>query len=330
LTLSFQDIELSLDGDMLGARPTQAVKSSPFDHLETLGCGPITAFGGAEWREMGYDRFVGNLEIGYRIDPKSNVLALRLDSNTRDWATLNLDIGLNLTQPPESLMELAAAFTLKLARFNLILRDDGFNQRRNNYCAAKAGKTIPEHLADHVRLVAERLRANGIALGPGWIAAYQRYLSEGGELTIAATPPTPINPAELPEYAPADAVKLLGLMLTVNQTAVTDLTVDWDAAKVIKALGVEAEAEPEPETSPAQPVVQAPVMIQKTYHPTPVGELDRHVGKIAKLRTTTGAQYRGQLDAVAEGFVRIKVRKSGGSVTLSLRAGEITSAEVLY
>jgi hypothetical protein len=330
LSLSFQDVELPLDG-IPGASSVQAVKSGPLDHLEALGCGPIDAFGAVEWREMGYDRLTGNLEIGYRVDPKSNVLALRMDSASRNWATLNLDVGLALTQPPESLMELATSFTPKLARLNLVLRDDGFNQRRNQYCAAKAGKPIPEYLADHVRLVVERLRANGIAPGPGLIAAYQRYLTEGGALTIAAKPPIPINPAELNEYTPADAVILLGLTLKANETAVTDLTVDWDAAKLAKALGIEPEPEPEPEpeVSPA-PVLQTPVAIQKTYHPTPVGELSRHVGKVVKLRTSTGKQYRGQLDAFAEGFVRVTVRQSGGSATFSLRANEITAAEVYY
>ena len=329
LSLSFQGIELPLGGGILGASSAQTVKRSPLDDLEALGCGPVSHFSGNEWQAMGYDRFISNLETGYRVDRKSSLLALRMDSNTRDWATLNLDMGFALTKPPESLMELVA-FTPRLARLNIILRDDGFNQRRNNYCAAKAGKTIPEYLADHVRLVVERLRANGIVPGPGLIAAYQRYLTEGGVLTIMATPPAPINPAELHEYAPGDVIKLLGLTLKVNETAVTDLTVDWDAAKVAKALGIEPEPEPESEASSAAPVPPTPIVIQKTYHPTPVGELGQHVGKIAKLRTTTGAQYRGQLDAIAEGFIRITVRKSGGSVTLSLRAGEITAAEVLY
>lgn len=327
LSLSFQDVELPL-GDMTGAGSIPTAKSAPLDHLEALGCGPINAFGVAAWQEMGYDRLTGNLEIGYRVDPKSNGLALRVDSATRNWATLNLDVGLALTQPPESLMALATS-TPRLAKLNLVLRDNGFNQRRNQYCAAKAGKPIPEYLADHVRLVVERLRASGIFPGPGLIAAYQRYLSEGGILTITAAPPMPINPAELHEYAPADVIKLLGLTLKVNETAVTDLTVDWDATKVAKALGVEPEPQPEPAASPA-PVLQTPVVVQKTYHSIPVGELSQHVGKIVKLRTTTGAQYRGQLDAFGEGLLRVTVRKSGGSVTLSLRASEITATEVFY
>ncbi len=327
LSLSFQDVELPLGG-IPGTSALQAAQSGPLDHLEALGCGPISAFDAAAWREMGYDRLTGNLEIGYRIDAKNNVLALRLDSASRNWATLNFDVGLALTQPPGSLMELAA-FTPKLASLNLVLRDEGFNQRRNQYCAAKAGKPIPEYLADHIRLVAERLRASGIVLGPGLIGAYQHYLSEGNTLTITAAPPVPINPAELPEYTPADAIKVLGLTLKANETAVADLTVDWDTAKVVKALGIKPEPEPEPEASPAQPP-PTPVVIQKTYHSTPVGELNRHVGKIAKLRTRTGAQYRGQLDAITDEAVRITVRQSGGSATLSLRIGEITAAEVFY
>lgn len=329
LSLSFQDVELPLGG-VPSANSIPSGKSGPLDHLEALGCGPINTFGAAAWQEMGYDRSISNLEIGYRVDPKTNVLTLRIDSTTRNWATLNFDVGFALTQAPESLMALAIS-TPRLAKLNLVLRDDGFNQRRNQYCAAKAGKPIPEYLADHVRLVVEHLRASGIFPGPGLIAAYQRYLSENGVLMIAAAPPMPINPAELHEYTPADVIKLLGLTLKANETAVTDLTVDWDAAKVAKALGMEPEVQPEPEpaTSPA-PVLQTPVMVQKTYHPIPVSELSQHVGKIVKLRTKTGAQYRGQLDAFGEGLLRVTVRKSGGSVTLSLRANEITAAEAFY
>jgi len=337
LSLSFQDVELSLSGGILGAATANAEKTrSPFDHLDALGCGPVIAFGAAEWREMGYTQFVGAMEIGYRIDPKNNMLELRMESSSQNWAALHLDIGLGLTRPPESLAEFAVSFTPKLAKLNFVLRDDGFNQRRNAYCAAKAGKPLPDYLADHVQQVAERLRANGVLLSPGLVAAYQRYLGEGGTVMITANPPALINPAELHEYAPADIVKLLGLRMKVNEAEVTDLTVDWDAAKITKALNLASEPEPEPEpepkTTPAT-VSPSPVVAEKiyqTYHPIPVGELSRHVGKVVKLRTTNGTPYRGTLDAVMEGMIRVTVRKSGGSAMLSLRASEITEVAVLY
>lgn len=337
LSLSFQGVELSLSGGILGAPPSEpTVKRSPFDDLEALGCGPVTAFSTAEWREMGYEHFISNMEIGYRIDSKNNLLELRLDNNIQDWAMVNLDIGLALTKPPESLPELAFSFTPKLAKLNLVLRDDGFNQRRNAYCAAKAGKPLPEYLADHVQQVAERLRANGVTLSPGLIAAYQHYLSEGGALTITANPPAPVNPAELHEYEPADIVKLLGLRMNVNEAAITDLTVEWDAPKIAKALNIESQPEPQPEPQPKTTAATAPTppaVVEKTYqayHPIPVSELNQHVGKIVKLRTASGTQYRGRLDAVMENMIRVTLRKSGGSAMLSLRTSEITETEVLY
>ncbi|MDS4022186.1 MAG: hypothetical protein RKR03_17050 [Candidatus Competibacter sp.] len=327
MSISFRQLELPLSGGILGAKPSAHQERTPFDDLETLGCGPVTSFSGTEWGEMGYDRFVGNIETGYRIDVARSQLNLRIDSNTRDWATLGLDIGLALTKPSTSLMELATSLTPKLASLELLFRDDGFNTRRNNYCAAKAGKPIDAFIADHIRLVVERLRANGIDPGPGLIDAYRRFLTEGGQVVITATPPAPINPTELQFYKPEDAIKLLGLKLKVNDASIADLTVNWDAAKVARALGTV----PEPvEETTAPAVTQATAAPQKSYHPTPVGELGQHVGKIAKLETRTGAQYRGQLDAVVEGIIRITIRKPSGTATLSLRSNEITSAQVLY
>lgn len=329
MSISFHQFELPLNGGILDATPPTSQNHTGFGDLETLGCGSATHFGGNEWRQMGYDALVGNVETGYRLDAARNLLSLQVDSNTRDWATFNLDISLALTKPSMSLMELASSLTPKLAALNLVFRDDGFNARRNNYCAAKAGKPIDAYIADRVRLMVERLRANGIDPGPGLIDAYRRFLTEGGQFTITATPPGPIDPAELQLYKPEDAIRLLGLKLKVNETAITDLTANWDAAKVARALGAEPEEVAQEETA-APVVTEASAAPQKSYHPTPVGELGQHVGKIAKLETRTGAQYRGQLEAFAEGIVRITIRKPGGTATLSLRGNDITSAQVLY
>lgn len=327
LSLSFHDVELALHGGLLGPPPSQAQQVSPLHNLDALGCGPITRFSGTEWQEMGLERFVGNLEVGYRLDATRNLLELRVDSHTRDWAALNLDLGLTMATSPESVMDLAS-FTPRLASLRFVLRDDGLNALRNNYCAVKAGKSISDYIADHVRLVAERLRANGINLGPGLLEAYRRYLTEGGHFTVVANPPAPIDPSELQFYAAEDVVKLLGLTLQVNETAVTDLSVTWDAAQVAQALG--SESRPEPAAADTPPIRQQPVIVRQAYHPTPVGELGRHVGRNARLQTTTGAQYLGRLDGIAEDIVKITIRRSGGTVTLSLRAGDITSAEVVY
>ncbi len=333
LAISFHQFELPLHGGILGGKPLGPSAGGPFENMGALGCGPILHLGGTEWQAMGYEQFINDIKIGYRLDLAHQLLSLQVDSETRDWAALNLEIGFALTAATTSIIELSGALTPKLARLHFVIRDDGFNARRNNYCAAKAGKPIPDYIADHVRLVVERLRANGISPGPGLIDAYRRYLTEGGEITITATPPSPINPAEIPSYTAADAIVLLGLKVKVNQTVIADPGVEWDAAKVTRALGVSATPQAsteEIEVVPEEP--QKPAVIQRAYHSIPVSELKQHVGKFAKLRTSTGASYKGQLEAVAEGLLKIKisVSKSRGNATLSLRTNDITAAEVLY
>lgn len=329
LSLSVREFEFPLHGGILGAPPPSSQLSGPLENLDALGCGQVARFAGTEWQEMGYDRFIGNVEIGYRLDAARGVLALRVDSNTQDWATLNMDIGFAVPASAQSIMELAAQAKAKLASLSITIQDDGFNQRRNNYCAAKAGKTIDAYLADHVRLLVERLNANGIKLGPGLIATYRKFLSDGGRITLTAAPPAPIDPTELQYYGAEDIIKLLGLKMQVNGEAVADLSASWDFAEVARALGAEPEPE-KPMEEAAPPPAERVVTIKKSYHPTPVGALGQHVGKIAKLQTATGATFKGQLEAVAEDIVKLKIRKSGGSVTLSLRTNEINSAQVLY
>ena len=331
LSISLRDFELPLHGGILSAKPAAPGAGTPFDNLEALGCGPILHFGGAEWQAMGYNNFISNIEIGYRNNTQQNMLNLQVDSSTRNWATLNLDLGLALTGSTESVIAFASAVTPKLAKLDFVLRDDGFNARKNNYCAAKAGKPIPDYIADHVRLVTERLRANGVDPGPGLIEAYRRYLTEGGEITITAAPPAPINPAEIPSYTAADAIKLLGLKVKVNQTVIADPSVNWDAAKVARALDAGRVQPEEPSEPVPPPPPPKPVIIQRSFHPTPVGDLSQHIGKIVKLKTVTGVDYRGRVEAVIEGgMVRVRINKPGGSATLVLKAGDLASAEVLY
>ncbi|MBE2294432.1 MAG: hypothetical protein IAF00_05750 [Phycisphaerales bacterium] len=330
LSLSMRELELSLQGDLLGSSSSSIHQRTPFEDLDALGCGQVAHLASTEWQEMGYDRFVGNAEIGYRFDAAHNILTFQVDNYTRNWATLNMSISLALSGPVSSIIALANQEKPRLASLDLAFQDDGFNQRRNDYCAAKAGKTVDDYLADHVRLLVARLHANGIDLGPGLITAYRQFLNVGGRLSLTATPPAPIDPTDLQHYATEDVIKLLGLKMQVNNETVTDLSVNWDNAKIAHALNTQMIPEKEIEKlAPAAPTEQV-VIIQKNYHSIPVGALDQHIGKIAKLETTTGATFRGLLEMVSKEGIKIKINKSGGSVTLSLRSNEIRSAQVLY
>ena len=336
MSLSIENLELPLHGGMIGAKPPPPSERTAFDDLDALGCGPVTRFSGNEWEEMGYTNFLSNLEIGYQLN--SNNIQINLSSNTENWASIKLDISFALPTPVTSMATLGAAFNPKLASLNLVIRDDGYNKKRSSYCAAKIGKSIRDYVTEHVRLVVEQLRMSGIQLGPGLIAAYRDYLNEQGSISLSANPPMPINPAELPAYRMEDVVKMTGLTLEVNDQRVTDLSADWDAKRVMNVLGLDgqpaAAVQKEKSTSttpePAPLKSEPAVVIQQTFHDVAVDTLPKHLGKIAKLKTRTGASYLGKLETFADGAIGITIRKKSGTATLSLRMDEITQAEVLY
>ena len=247
---------------------------------------------------------------------------------------VNVDVGLATSGPVSSLLALAASPAPKLSKLNVVVRDQGFNRRRNNYCAAKAGKTVDAYITEHVRLLEDRLRANGIYPGQGLLEAYRQYLADGGRLAITASPAAPIEPTELQFYKPGDAVKLAGLTLAVNDQPVSDLSVNWDGTKIARALKAKPQSAPEPdqaEIRPAPPATAASVaMQQRTFRAVTVTELNRHVGKMAKLTTANNARYTGKLNTISEGNVTITIFKPTGSATLSLRNKDIIEAEILY
>lgn len=337
LTLVLEQLEVSLDGGLLGTNDMTPVQRSPFSDLDALGCGPTHSLGGAEWREMGYSNLVSNINIGYRLNSARNGIELQMDGDTRDWAAINLTLGLTAPSATPSILELATTASPKLTKFVGVVRDDGFNQRRNDYCAKKAGKPIDVYTAEHARLVVERLQANGIYWGPGLVEAYRNYLAAGSQIALNLAPPVPIDPREFQFYKPDDVIKLMGLSLKVNDKPVNDLSISWENEKVARALATKlppkSASEPPPEpshTERASSSVAEPTIIQKSFHPIAISELGRYIGATAKVKTANGARYTGKVETITDGMVNITIRKPSGTATLSLRRNEITEVEVLY
>ena len=329
MAFALQQFEIPLDGGLLGTGQETLSQRSAFSDLDALGCGPVAALGRAEWQEMGYHHLIGDMEVGYRLDNARNGVELQVRSSSRDWATVDLDFGLVAPAAARTLSALAASGPLKLSKLNVLVRDDGFNQRRNTYCAAKAGKTVDAYLSDHIRLLEDRLRANGVYPGLGLIEAYRQYSREGGKLALAAAPPAPIDPKELQFYKPGDAIKLAGLTLAVNDQPISDLSINWDGTKIARALAVKTESAPEAEEPHPGPSQARTVVVQKAFRPVAISQLGQYIGQTAQLKTAGNIQYRGKLNGIAEGNVTITVPKSGGSVTLSLREKDLVDAQIL-
>ncbi len=328
LSLSLQQINLPMNGEILNPPPETIQRHSPLDALDALGCGSITRFNGVEFLEMGYKEITSNITIGYRSNPDRQQLNLQIDSNTRNWMAIHL--GVDLKVPNLSVLPLSPdALQPEITGLDISLYDDGFNQHRNNYCAAKSGEPVDTYVTHHVQLLAQRLSTAGIKLGVGILNAYRHFLlADSSQMTLTAQPDTPIDLSTLVGYSSTDIIKLLNLKLSVNQKPVDDLSFSLDTQRFAHLFAPEKpKPQPEEEIVEHRPKV---VVIKKTFHPTPTRELSKHIGKIAKIQTSTGAKYTGTLGEITDEKINIMIRKPSGQLTLSLRLANITSAQVLY
>lgn len=75
---------------------------------------------------------------------------------------------------------------------SVFLRDDGFAQARNRYCAQRDETNLPTFLQRHMAAIERLLRASGLQAGTEVRAAYQRFARDGGTLLleVPATGPT--------------------------------------------------------------------------------------------------------------------------------------------
>lgn len=328
LELILRGVSLPLHGAIMGTKPPPNYQPMPFEHLSALGCGPVTYFAGEQWQDMGYERFSSDLRISYRLGAEH--LTIALSSHTPGWSNFTFDLELALSAPLTSMNQLGSTVTLKLVSLTLGMEDAGYNQHRNNFCATQAGKDVNAYLAEHARLVLERLRNHGIMLGAGLSETYQSYLLGNGTLTVSLKPPIPIQPSELLDYRGADALTLAGLSVSFNHQPVSDISIDWNLAQAGSAVGMgmkRPSVEPEHVPPPPPPKPVAPT-VRKDFKSIRVSALGQYLGSVARLKTVAGVEYQGVLESLGEGMMRITIRKAGGSVTLSLRTEDIAEAYI--
>ena len=77
---------------------------------------------------------------------------------------------------------------LKLATINIELEDHGYNDLRNRYCAVQTETDVAGYLDEHIRLVQQELRYEGLVPSDAMVAAYRQYWSTPNRLTIKLEP----------------------------------------------------------------------------------------------------------------------------------------------
>lgn len=112
------------------------------DWLTALSCDHINQFNLTALREMGLGQERFDLRFNLNSG-KKNPLNLQLLMLMHGWVEIVADVDIDKVVGLQNLVKIPSEAT----RITLSLRDMGFNQLKNGYCAMSAGLTIPEYEA---------------------------------------------------------------------------------------------------------------------------------------------------------------------------------------
>lgn len=295
-------------------------------------CGDIHYFGPRTYRRLGYDTLVMDIAVGEVREAFINRLTLQVDWRARDLAELETRIVLGGI--PGNLKAPSATLDPQVVSVKAVYRDRSYVERVKTLCAEASGVSTDEY----VRLVSEDdetfAATWGVTPGPGLRNAWRRFLEKPGMVQIESRPADGLDPRNLALYKPQDLVAMLNLSLTVNDEAVTDLSV----GEAIRMPAREAPAATPQAPATVQPVIATPASLapatvssaQPAYHPVALDVLPQHIGRKLKLHVP-GRVHEGILVGLDQKSVTIARQYRGsGTMTYKVPRARIGEAEVLY
>jgi hypothetical protein len=329
--IELQGIEIGLGGaigdalDQLAAAASQTGASTPLSN-----CGEVRTLDAKTYRRLGYSAFVFDIGLGYRFEPDRGPLHVQTEVRTRDLGVANIDLEFS---GAAARMQDMLASEPRLRRFALRYQDLSFTDRLKRFCAQAGDVSVDQFIEAEVNRSDAAYQAQwGFAPGAGLRQAYRHFLEQPGVITIEGVPSSEIDLSALRLFKPDDVVTMLNLRVSVNDQAVTDLSVSvGENVEAVKTPAPPARAA----AVPAKPIAAAPsanVPARPTtdgYRAIAVRELGKYVGHTVRLHLTRGVVREGHLLQIRQGMARVERRSPGGAMTLAIPLGEIEHAEVL-
>jgi len=310
-----------------------------------LGCGGVRQFDTNTLRRMGLSEWVMDLDLDYRVDTKKRRGRLNLLADLQGLA--QLQIKMEFSADPSQLQNpMMASGNARLETLSFSYADQGYNQRRDRFCAAEAGVEPAEYRQRHRQLFMQWLQAGGVELPDNLLAAYFELRQPSAEMALSLRSPGGVGMAEVMLQEPVALLQSLDAQLSINDKPQPFAGIDWPAlaAELARAgkpgrVGAvaEAEAAEKDKAAPAQPRFAAAVAASqrpergesKRYRPTPLQELPAYVGAPVRIFTYFGNDVEGQLVHADKQGIRVIQRLEQGFAEYPLENDLIQQAEVL-
>ena len=171
----------------------------------------------ADYRRMGMPDATMNARLEYRYQPETHALEVSVQAETPSFAAVSMrgdlhPIDLNTLASPTMWQKLHAG------QLAVDFTDQGFLQRRNQYCAQKTNVPVDEFITRHLAAVQALLAQHHVEPSNEVSALYRNLVARGGEVSVLSLPRTTFALADWRNGSPDDTLRQLNITARYRDT----------------------------------------------------------------------------------------------------------------
>jgi hypothetical protein len=340
--MELRGARLSLNGRLVQALEEAEVSQSGLQPSPEQLCSLSRTFLTARYRELGMTELVfdNDLQIERGLSPSQVVMKMVYSLRGVEQG----EAAVTLAGVGNDVMSVAVS-TPRLHSVSISYRPDPVLARKAlDYCAGLKGTDVPGFITqlfdNSDDWFAEQL---GFVPGPGIRAALRQLMENPGELRLRAQPHSPLDMKSVHLYKPEDWPDLFGLIVTVNDTEVRDLSFRMPLREAsearTKSSAFQFPALALLERNRRQESPEATAAVKRAQSETPSGrpryrqvnrqEVAKLVGKTARISTVDGKRRSGRILSVTNGIISLQLRLHGGTLSTEVPIARARKIEVL-
>lgn len=353
LNISLQQVRQGLDSELFRTIQQQSdllLEDNPlYVSPNALGCGNVRQFDVNTMKRMGFNELVMDLDLHYRGDTRARKVNLNMLVDIQDMAETRMEMAFS-ADPGQLKNPMMASGNARLETLSFSYKDQGYNQRRDRFCASEANVKPAEYQQQHQVLFEQWLNSNNIELPPSLLAAYSELQGPGADMALSMRPVGGVGAAEVMMQEPMALLQSLNIQFSINDKPLALDTIDWPglmsglaAAGNSKDIGRSSPTEPETVVAATLPEEagseieknalsgnkpQRELPIRKRFRVTPLAELPEYLGAQVRIFTYFGNDVEGVLTHAGATSIRVEQRLQQGLAEFPLDHDRIQQAEV--
>jgi hypothetical protein len=181
--------------------------------FETLGCG-ATAFTSTDYSKMGVAFGEARQHLEYRYDAETKLLDLTLSLSVPAFANLTLEGELHPFDPKSA----PNLDSLHIDRLAAAYADNGYLQRRNQFCAQRQNLSPKQFVEQHVTAALALLAQHRIQPSSELVKLYHNLIENGGRASVLSLPNSNFVAGAWRSNPPEDVLRQLNVTARYGDT----------------------------------------------------------------------------------------------------------------